>query len=118
MRYLKEFAEVPGALILVLVSWFQIVLSSKAQHQVLLGHILALENQMYDVCSRLGNLETVTGTRSGYCNRFPYNPVSQEPGHLTWPDAARVFNSIELYAFLVGLVLFVVGIIYRLHRRP
>ena len=116
MRYLKDFAEVPGALILIIVSWFQIGLSSSAQNQVLMGHILALENQMYDVCSRLSNLETIADRQSGYCDRFPYNPTSQGPGHLTRPDAARVFSSIELYAFLVGLTLFVVGIIYRLHR--
>ncbi len=116
MRYLKDFAEVPGALILVLVSWFQIGLSSIAQREVLKGHIFALEDQMYDVCSRLLNLETIAGRQSGHCDGFLYSPTSQGPGHVAWPDAARAFGSIEFYAFLVGLTLFVIGIIYRLHR--
>lgn len=116
MRYLRDFAEVPGAVILVLVSWFQIGLSSSAQLEVLNGHIFALEDQMYDVCSRLSNLEIIAGRQSGHCDRFPYDPISQGPGHLTWPEAARAFGAIEHYAFLVGLTLFVVGIIYRLHR--
>lgn len=116
MRVMKNFAEVPGAIVLLLVSWFQIGLASVAEKNVLIGHIFALENQMYDVCSRLSNLELVAGQNTRYCDRFPYDPKSQGSGHLTWPQAQELFGYLEQSAFLIGVSLFVAGIIYRLYR--
>ena len=118
MRLLRDFAEIPGAIILLLVSWFQISLSSKAQNEVLKGYIFALERQVLDLCARVHKAEIGLKLEHSYCEEIPYNPTSEEgDGHLTWPEAAQIFSSIETFAFLIGLFLFIVGITYRLNTR-
>lgn len=113
--FLRNFAEVPGACLLVLVASWQILIAAEASEQVLMGHIRALENQMYDICSRITHLEIQNGNRAGVCDRFPYDPAPYEdPGSFTWPEVKRFASAVESWTFGVGLVLFVVGMIVRL----
>ena len=114
MRFFRDFAEIPGAIILVLLSWFQIYILGYSQAQVLEGKILALKNEMYNVCVRISNLEFMADVGGNSCSRLHYAPERQSDWHFTFPMVSDFARQVEGIVFPIGLTLFVGGLVYRL----
>ena len=117
MKLLKEFAEVPGAIILMLVALLQTSLGSVSARGALKAQIFTLEDQLFDVCDRIYQLELTAGFDPHACSKIPYREPETGGGHFSFEFVDRVVSTIELYGILVGIALFFIGIVFRFHAR-
>ena len=136
MKTLIEFADVPGAALLALFAIFQIIFVTPSHLQVQLGHSLDLEQAVIELCSEAQTTRAILKTlmpesptysspgafnpqflsdKRPICTTVPFKPPPSIPWGLTWEQAEDVFEPIEKWGVALGLLLFLGGIVVRLH---
>ncbi|MEN6427998.1 MAG: hypothetical protein ABFE13_21810 [Phycisphaerales bacterium] len=127
-RLLREFAEVPGAVLLALLALFNAFVVSDAEWNDIMGRVSYLENEVVQLSAALS--QTVSVVDALAYENAPYKgdaalpktvtadfyeePTPDGAGHLPWPMAHRVLSRIETWCLAIAIVLFLAGLIYRL----
>ncbi len=120
---LANFADLLGALILLGLSLFQILLVGDFDKQEMRSRDQHVRDQIYDICFRLSNLELVTGQSDRNdiprdCGPYESTELAfnNNPWHLTWMEGQEIFGSVQFVIFLIGAILFCVGAFYRVYH--
>lgn len=122
IRFWHNFAEVPGAIILLLLTIFQFTIVTETSRNEMMSRTYHLENIIVSICGRISNLEVVTDQSDRTDIRRDcvfYDDVkarSESPTHWTWVEAGEIFSYAQLVVFLIGALGFVGGVTYRMWR--
>jgi hypothetical protein len=128
-RFLKEFAEVPGACLLAFLALFHAVVVTNASWNDTGQRVAFLNEQIVKMGSALGQTVSVVNALAHenppykgtigvplpekVAGEFYQEPKPEGLGHLPWPVAHHIVERIEIWSLLISIGLFLGGLIYR-----
>ena len=128
---LKEFAEVPGAILLAMLALFHAFVVSSAERDDVMNKVDFLENQQVQIAAALDQTVVVVNalafenapykdSRAPLTDKIPgefyKEPKPEGPGHFPPPMAHRVVEEIEIWCLVIAIVLFLAGLNYRISQ--